>query len=74
MDNILIEGHFGTYKGITYRTVSYWNDVELFCYDDIDHEYVIRRVPKNEMEDLYTLHLLERIIRLGEITPEWWIK
>ncbi len=56
MDNILIEGNFGIYKGITYRIASYWHDVELFSIDDNDHHYVIRRVPKDEMEDLYTLH------------------
>lgn len=56
MDNILIEGDFGIYKGITYRTVLYWNDVELFSIEDSDHIYALRRVPKDEMEDLYTLH------------------
>jgi len=55
MENILIEGHFGVYKGITYRTVLYLHDVELFYIDDNAHDNVISRVPKNEMEDLYTI-------------------
>jgi hypothetical protein len=55
MDKILIEGNFGIYKGITYRTVLYWNDVELFSIEDNDHLYVISRVLKDEIEDLYTL-------------------
>lgn len=56
MENILIEGEFGIYKGVIYRIVSYWHDVELFSMDDIDHYYVIRKVRKDEMDDVYTLH------------------
>lgn len=58
---IYLEGDFGYYKGKLYRTLSYWNDVELFAEEDLEKKQVLYRVSKDDMEEMYTLYTSCRI-------------